>query len=91
MLRATASARPACTPRPAGCRTAPKHKQSRTFATQAASAGKIKVQAPGLFSLVQDYPGREGLWRVGVPPSGPMDHYGMHGAVDRVKKLISCL
>jgi urea carboxylase len=22
---------------------------------------------------VQDYPGRTGLWRVGVPPSGPMD------------------
>lgn len=28
---------------------------------------------PGLQTSVQDYPGRTGLWRVGVPPSGPMD------------------
>ena len=28
---------------------------------------------PGLQTSVQDWPGRKGLWRVGVPPSGPMD------------------
>ena len=28
---------------------------------------------PGLQTSVQDWPGRVGLWRVGVPPSGPMD------------------
>jgi hypothetical protein len=30
----------------------------------------------GLQTSVQDYPGRTGLWRVGVPPSGPMDMLG---------------
>ncbi|MBZ9937941.1 urea carboxylase [Mesorhizobium sp. BR1-1-16] len=33
----------------------------------------IEVLAPGAQSSVQDYPGRVGLWNVGVPPSGPMD------------------
>ncbi len=31
------------------------------------------VVEPGLQTTVQDYPGRIGLWRVGIPPSGPMD------------------
>jgi urea carboxylase len=34
---------------------------------------KVKVQAPGVLSIVQQYPGRLGFWDVGVPPSGPMD------------------
>ena len=29
----------------------------------------------GIQTTVQDYPGRLGLWAVGVPPSGPMDAY----------------
>ncbi|KAI8468536.1 MAG: allophanate hydrolase subunit 2-domain-containing protein [Monoraphidium minutum] len=33
----------------------------------------MEVVLPGLQTSVQDYPGRVGLWRVGVPPSGPMD------------------
>ena len=33
----------------------------------------IDVIAPGAMTSVQDYPGRTGLWHVGVPPSGPMD------------------
>ncbi|HVI29283.1 5-oxoprolinase/urea amidolyase family protein [Hansschlegelia sp.] len=33
----------------------------------------IEVLAPGAQSSVQDWPGRLGLWHVGVPPSGPMD------------------
>ncbi|SHG90703.1 urea carboxylase precursor [Kaistia soli DSM 19436] len=33
----------------------------------------IEVLAPGAQSSVQDFPGRVGLWNVGVPPSGPMD------------------
>jgi urea carboxylase len=37
--------------------------------TQAA----IEVREPGLQTTVQDYPGRVGFWRVGIPPSGPMD------------------
>jgi urea carboxylase len=35
--------------------------------------GTIEVLAPGMMTTVQDWPGRVGLWRVGVPPSGPMD------------------
>lgn len=33
----------------------------------------IEVINGGLFTTVQDYPGRLGYWDVGVPPSGPMD------------------
>lgn len=36
----------------------------------------IEVLDAGLSVTIQDYPGRtrRGLWRVGIPPSGPMDH-----------------
>jgi urea carboxylase len=33
----------------------------------------VEVLAPGTLTTVQDWPGRQGLWQVGVPPSGPMD------------------
>ena len=33
----------------------------------------VDVLMPGALTTVQDYPGRLGLWDVGVPPSGPMD------------------
>ncbi len=33
----------------------------------------IRVLSAGASTTVQDYPGRIGLWHVGVPPSGPMD------------------
>lgn len=33
----------------------------------------ISVRSAGTLTAVQDYPGRIGLWDVGVPPSGPMD------------------
>ena len=33
----------------------------------------ITVRAGGTATTVQDWPGRIGLWDVGVPPSGPMD------------------
>jgi urea carboxylase len=33
----------------------------------------IVVRTAGTATTVQDYPGRIGLWDVGVPPSGPMD------------------
>ncbi len=35
----------------------------------------IEVLTPGTFSIVTEYPGRLGFWDVGIPPSGPMDHY----------------
>ncbi len=33
----------------------------------------IDVIEPGVQTSVQDWPGRQGYWDVGVPPSGPMD------------------
>ncbi|MFT4200288.1 5-oxoprolinase/urea amidolyase family protein [Gordonia sp. (in: high G+C Gram-positive bacteria)] len=33
----------------------------------------ITVVRPGPQTTVQDWPGRVGYWKVGVPPSGPMD------------------
>ncbi|MEM7144786.1 MAG: 5-oxoprolinase/urea amidolyase family protein, partial [Verrucomicrobiota bacterium] len=36
-------------------------------------AQTIDVLSPGLEATVQDYPGRIGMWDVGVPPSGPFD------------------
>ncbi|QLQ79481.1 hypothetical protein HG537_0C01280 [Torulaspora globosa] len=35
----------------------------------------IEILSPGAHTSVQDYPGRIGYWRIGVPPSGPMDAY----------------
>lgn len=37
------------------------------------TAAKMTVQRPGMIATVQDWPGRIGYWKVGVPPSGPMD------------------
>ncbi|MEK8073955.1 5-oxoprolinase/urea amidolyase family protein [Rhodococcoides navarretei] len=37
------------------------------------TAAKMTVQRPGMITTVQDWPGRIGYWKVGVPPSGPMD------------------
>jgi urea carboxylase len=34
---------------------------------------RIEVIRPGTLTTVQDWPGRTGLWHVGVPPCGPMD------------------
>jgi urea carboxylase len=35
----------------------------------------VEVLDGGIQTTVQDYPGRLGLWAVGIPPSGPMDPY----------------
>ncbi|WP_076593625.1 urea carboxylase [Herminiimonas arsenitoxidans] len=35
----------------------------------------VDVIDGGIQTTVQDYPGRLGLWAVGIPPSGPMDAY----------------
>ncbi|AAS51971.2 ADR051Cp [Eremothecium gossypii ATCC 10895] len=35
----------------------------------------FEVKIPGAYTTIQDYPGRVGYWRIGVPPSGPMDSY----------------
>ncbi|MGI8801030.1 MAG: urea carboxylase [Solirubrobacteraceae bacterium] len=44
-----------------------------TLASVADADPRIEVLRPGTMTTVQDWPGRLGLWRVGVPPSGPMD------------------
>ena len=33
----------------------------------------MEVLSPGTLTTVQDLPGRQGYWHVGVPPSGPFD------------------
>jgi urea carboxylase len=33
----------------------------------------MRVVSGGTATTVQDWPGRQGLWAIGVPPSGPMD------------------
>jgi urea carboxylase len=44
------------------------------FLTDFRSTGRrIDVLRAGTMTTVQDYPGRTGLWSVGIPPSGPMD------------------
>ncbi|MFM0195524.1 urea carboxylase [Paraburkholderia strydomiana] len=36
-------------------------------------ASTIEVVSGGTQTTVQDFPGRQGFWAVGIPPSGPMD------------------
>ena len=36
-------------------------------------SNEIRVLESGLQTCIQDYPGRIGFWRVGIPLSGPMD------------------
>ena len=46
---------------------------TRTLADFKFLAHAVEVLAPGVMTTVQDWPGRQGRWDVGVPPSGPMD------------------
>ncbi len=46
---------------------------TRTFDVTPGNANEIQVLDGGLFTTIQDLPGRLGYWNVGVPPSGPMD------------------
>jgi urea carboxylase len=43
---------------------------------------RIEVTRAGTMTTVQDWPGRTGMWRAGVPPSGAMD--------DRSLRLANC-
>jgi urea carboxylase len=36
---------------------------------------RIDVLSPGTLTTIQDYPGRQGHWDVGIPPSGPFDNW----------------
>ena len=44
-----------------------------SLAELAFAPDRIEVVAPGTVTTVQAWPGRQHLWSVGVPPSGPMD------------------
>jgi urea carboxylase len=46
---------------------------TRALGEFAWAPASIRVLTAGASTTVQDYPGRIGLWDVGVPPSGPMD------------------
>ncbi|MGQ3017625.1 urea carboxylase [Phenylobacterium sp.] len=46
---------------------------TRALADIAFQPQTIRVLSGGPATTVQDYPGRQGYWDVGVPPSGPMD------------------
>lgn len=37
------------------------------------TSNAFDIITPGMFTTIQDYPGRLGYWEIGVPPSGPMD------------------
>ncbi|MEV8191363.1 urea carboxylase [Rhodococcus pyridinivorans] len=41
---------------------------------------RIDVLRAGTMTTVQDFPGRIGLWEVGIPPSGPMDDLSFRAA-----------
>ncbi|WP_027798361.1 urea carboxylase [Paraburkholderia dilworthii] len=40
-------------------------------------ASTVEVVSGGTQTTVQDFPGRQGFWAVGIPPSGPMDDRAM--------------
>lgn len=46
---------------------------TRSLESFKTTAMEVKVVDGGLFTTIQDLPGRVGYWNVGVPPSGPMD------------------
>lgn len=46
---------------------------TRSLADFSFSSSTVQVLVAGTQTTVQDYPGRSGLWHIGVPPSGPMD------------------
>jgi urea carboxylase len=48
---------------------------TRALETFAYAPRTIEVLSAGTQTTIQDYPGRLGYWSVGVPPSGPMDHW----------------
>ncbi|MDP3202527.1 MAG: 5-oxoprolinase/urea amidolyase family protein [Hydrogenophaga sp.] len=53
---------------------------TRFLSTFAYHPATIDVIEPGVQTIVQDWPGRQGYWDVGVPPSGPMDMHAHRAA-----------
>ena len=48
---------------------------TRMLAEMPHAPSTVEILDGGIQTTVQDYPGRLGLWAVGIPPSGPMDSY----------------
>jgi len=46
---------------------------TKTLSNMDYSPREIEVLSPGIDTALQSFPGRQGYWEVGVPPSGPMD------------------
>jgi urea carboxylase len=46
---------------------------TKTLASHSFRSPSFRVLSASTQTTVQDYPGRQGYWHVGVPPSGPMD------------------
>ena len=46
---------------------------TRSLADFSYQPALVQVLQGGTQTTIQDYPGRSGLWHVGVPPSGPME------------------
>ncbi len=46
---------------------------TKTLTSHRFESPSLRVLSPGTQTTIQDYPGRQGYWHVGVPPSGPMD------------------
>lgn len=46
---------------------------TKLLETVAYNPRSVRVVSGGTATTVQDWPGRQGLWAIGVPPSGPMD------------------
>jgi urea carboxylase len=48
---------------------------TQMLASMAYQPRTVDIVDAGIQTTVQDYPGRLGMWAVGIPPSGPMDAY----------------
>ena len=46
---------------------------TQSLSTLSFHHSKIEVLQPGTQTTYQDFPGRQGYWSVGIPPSGPFD------------------
>jgi urea carboxylase len=46
---------------------------TRSLDSFAFASQTLEILSPGTQTTIQDYPGRQGHWAVGVPPSGPID------------------
>lgn len=44
------------------------------------TSNSFEVLEPGTLTTIQDYPGRVGFWKVGIPPSGPTDDFSFRMA-----------